>query len=57
MSDRYIVATDRDFFFTGMQPAKLYKLTGCRNRAVLAGTGTVDQMQALADKLNGEVDE
>jgi hypothetical protein len=57
MSERYIVATDRDFFFTGMQPAKLYKLTGCRNRAVLAGTGTVDQMQALADKLNGEVDE
>lgn len=51
--NKYIVATDREAFYTRLQPAKLYRLEGCRSRAVLAATGTAEQMQELADELNG----
>lgn len=53
MTVRYIVATDK-FVYSGHQEAKLYKLTGYQNRAILAGTGSVAQMQELADQLNKE---
>ena len=51
-----IVATDRDHFYTRSQPAKLYKLEGYMNRATLAASGTAEQMQELADSLNGAAD-
>jgi hypothetical protein len=51
---KYIVATDRDGFFTRNQPAKLYKWEGYQNRYVLAGSGTVKQMEELAEQLNTE---
>jgi len=50
---RYIVATDRPTL-TSMQPARLYRETGYRDRAELAGTGTLEQMQQLADELNAK---
>jgi len=53
---RYIVATETTVL-SGRQPARLYKITGYRSRAELAASGTVDQMQALADDLNGESSE
>lgn len=53
MSDRYIVATDGPAL-SQHQAARLYRLTGYRDRAELAGQGSLNQMQALADRLNGE---
>jgi hypothetical protein len=52
MPDRYIVATDGPAH-SRFTPAKLYKLTGHHNRAELAGSGTLEQIQVLADELNG----
>lgn len=51
---KYIVAVDSFAILTRQQSAKLYKLTGYRNQAVLAASGTVSQMQELADALNTE---
>ena len=52
-ASRYIVATD-GMVLTQTQQARLYRETGYRARAELAATGTVAQMQQLADELNGE---
>ena len=49
---RYIVATD-GMVLTQTQQARLYRETGYRSRAELVATGTVEQMQQLADELNG----
>lgn len=49
----YVFTTDTALL-TGAQPAKLYKLSGAPNHAVLAAHGTVDQMQEMAERLNGE---
>lgn len=51
---KYFVAVDSFAVLTRQQSAKLYKLTGYRNQAVLAASGTVGQMQELADVLNSE---
>lgn len=51
MDGPYIVATDMPAQ-SRHQAARLYRLTGDRNRAELAGQGSVEQMQALADELN-----
>lgn len=51
---KYIVTTDSHAFLTRNQPAKLYKITNYRDRAILAATGTLEQMQDLADSLNDE---
>ena len=48
---KYFVATDGPALSRN-QAAKLYRLTGYANRAVLAASGTVEQMQTLADELN-----
>lgn len=50
---KYIVTTSKESPIWNT-PAALYKLTGYRNRATLAATGTLVQMQDLADELNGE---
>lgn len=55
MADRYIVATE-SAPLSNHQAAKLYRLTGYRQRAVLAGSGSLGQMQDLANELNGETD-
>lgn len=52
MSPRYIVATDTPLL-SGLQAARLYKLEGAGDRAVLSAQGDAQQMQALADELNG----
>lgn len=51
MTDRYIVATDTPPH-SQHTPARLYRLTGCMHRAELAGQGNLEQMQALANRLN-----
>ena len=51
MPEQYIVATDTPAH-SQYTPARLYRLTGYRNRAELAGEGTITQMQQLADNLN-----
>lgn len=48
---QYIVACDSEPL-SEHSPARLYQLSGYRNRAVLQATGTLDQMQHLADELN-----
>lgn len=53
MADRYVFTTE-NALVSGAQPAKLYKLSGTPNHAVLAAHGTVDQMHEMADRLNGE---
>lgn len=55
MTDRYIVATDTPAL-SEYTPARLYRLTGYRSRAELAGSGNLSQMQNLADELNGATD-
>lgn len=50
----YIVCTDSPVV-SGGQPAKLYKLEDFRkDKAIHAASGTVSQMQEIADRLNGE---
>lgn len=49
----YVVATDSPQV-SRHQPARPYRLTGYRDQAVLAGSGTVEQMQVLADELNAK---
>ena len=51
MPEQYIVATDTPAH-SQHAPARLYRLTGYRDRAELAGQGSLDQMQTLADRLN-----
>lgn len=52
----YIVAADTSTFSRN-QAARLYGAIGYRNRYVLAAQGTVEQMQTLADQLNGDIDD
>lgn len=51
-SKRYFVATDGPVY-SGRQEARLYKTTGYRSQIILSARGTFDQMQDLADELNG----
>ena len=50
---KYFVATDGPAL-SRHQSAKLYRLTGYANHAVLEASGTAEQMQTLADELNEE---
>jgi hypothetical protein len=52
----YIVAADTETFNRN-QAGRLYAAIGYRNRYVLAAQGTVEQMQTLADSLNGNADD
>jgi hypothetical protein len=47
----YIVACDSEPL-SEHSPARLYQHTGHRNRAVLKATGSLGQIQHLADELN-----
>lgn len=52
---RYFVVTDGPAL-SANQTAQLYRATGRRCWVELVGTGTVEQMQRLADELNGAED-
>ena len=52
---RYIVAADNGLF-SRHQSARLYKSTAYRNRYTLEAQGSVEQMQGLADELNGDTE-
>ena len=56
MATEYIVATDGPAL-VATTPARLYRGSGYRDRYELAATGTLAQMQALADELNGASDD
>lgn len=49
----YIIATDTKTH-TASQQATLYMSEGYRNRYVRVAAGTFENIQALADRLNGE---
>lgn len=53
---QYIVATDAPAQ-SRHAAARLYRLTGYRSRAELSASGSLEQMEALAERLNGQADD
>lgn len=50
--NRYIVTTSREAYIVRNQPAKLCRSEGYKSRYIEVASGTVEQMEALADELN-----